>query len=800
MRLALATVRDRWSSFAGAFVALALGVALLSATLGVYLSAQPAVPDRFAGTAVLVQSPAAAADSGFTRHVPWAPERVAALTATLAAIPGVTAAVPDRSFYAQLLRHGQPLGDPPAGDPLGRAWSLAALAPYRLTAGTAPERDREVVLDARYRVAPGERVTLLTAPGRSEFTVVGTLDGPGIYLSDGAASRLAPGVTAIGLVLWPEADPGAVAAAAREVVGADGTVLTGAARTALEPEPHARTRWIGTQLLSTMAVLAGFAAVFVVAATFSLGAHLRRRELALLRALGAVPGQVRRLMLGEAVLVGAVAAAAGAALGSALAPPLGALLVRAELEPPGFTAQVTALPAGFSVSAGLVVAVVAVGAASRRAARIPPLAALQDATVDRQPITRGRWLSGGLAVAGGLALAVVTAGADSDATITAAAGSAIALIVGLALLAPVIVPPVTRAVTWPLRRFRGATGLLVRQYAVTAVRRTAGTAAPVLITVGFAVLIFGIVATATPVFGDDRARRAGAEVVVAPDGTPGLSDAAVAAVPGVATSVLTSMVYAAQPAGRPAAPLDAAGVQTIRDPAAMAVPAGTAAGYGWRPGDPVPLTFPDGRTRVVRVAEVVGDPGASGPVRLSRETVRAHDPSALTDAVYVRGVTAATVAPAVAGLGATAVSAATYAATDDEDRLVWIFALIMVGMSVGYTGIAVANTLMMATSGRRRDFAVLRVAGATTGQVLRVVAAETGLVVGLGTALGVAVALPALLGVRSALAESIGGPVALRLPWPELLAVVGASTALALAASLVSAALAVGRTGQRGPE
>ncbi|MFJ9460366.1 hypothetical protein ACIRST_35495 [Kitasatospora sp. NPDC101447] len=70
--------------------------------------------------------------------------------------------------------------------------------------------------------------------------------------------------------------------------------------------------------------------------------------------------------------------------------------------------------------------------------------------------------------------------------------AAMAPIVGLALLLPAMVPPVVRAVWWPLSGLRGATGLVARESAPTAVRRTASTAVPVLVTVGFAVLIAGL--------------------------------------------------------------------------------------------------------------------------------------------------------------------------------------------------------------------------------------------------------------------------------------------------------------------
>ena len=136
---------------------------------------------------------------------------------------------------------------------------------------------------------------------------------------------------------------------------------------------------------------------------------------------------------------------------------------------------------------------------------------------------------------------------------------------------------------------------------------------------------------------------------------------------------------------------------------------------------------------------------------LPRDLVRAHDPSALTLTAFVRGAPPAAVTRRAAVLVADPLD---YSSNDDEDRLVWLFVLVMVGMSVGYTSIAVANTLVMATGDRRHDFRVLRLAGATDRQILRMVGAETGLVVLFGVALGVAVALPALLGIRAALAES----------------------------------------------
>ena len=137
------------------------------------------------------------------------------------------------------------------------------------------------------------------------------------------------------------------------------------------------------------------------------------------------------------------------------------------------------------------------------------------------------------------------------------------------------------------------------------------------------------------------------------------------------------------------------------------------------------------------------------------------------------------------GLGARAVPSEEYisAGNDADWRMVRLVFTVLIGMSVGYTAIAIANTLMMATASRRREFATLRLSGASVGQVLRVVAAEAALVVGIGTLLGLAAALTALMGVVSGLRDYIPD-TPLVLPVPAVAAVAGICLVLALAASL----------------
>jgi putative ABC transport system permease protein len=84
-------------------------------------------------------------------------------------------------------------------------------------------------------------------------------------------------------------------------------------------------------------------------------------------------------------------------------------------------------------------------------------------------------------------------------------------------------------------------------------------------------------------------------------------------------------------------------------------------------------------------------------------------------------------------------------------------------VAVGYSGLAVANSMALAAYGRRTDFAVMKSAGGTRRQLLRFAAAESGLLVVIGAVLGLLAALPALAGVASGLSAETGTRVKLHL-------------------------------------
>ncbi len=762
MRLAWQMVRHRFAGFAGTFIAIALGVAVVAGATTVYLSSRPQLPARYGDAAVLVRSPSVVDTDGLTAYESWTAAEADTLASRLATLPGVRQAVVDPTFYLQRMSGGRPVGDPEAARVDGHAWSSTVLGGYRLTAGVPPSRAGEVAVAG---AAPGTRLEVLTAAGPATWQVTGTVDGPGFYVSDASALGMSAGVRVIGLAV--SGDPAEVASAARPIVGPDGAVLSGRGRDSLEPEDVTRIRWLGAQLLIALVALGVFVTIFVVSSTCALSAAQRRREIGLLRSVGATPGQVQRLMYAETAVVAVLGGLAGVPLGALTAPLLTRPLVHHGLEPAGFTVHPQPAALGGAFLLGLIVALLGVAVVARRASRVPALDALREAAAERRSMTPLRWAAGPGAAVAGLGLLAALPSMPIELRSTAGLGGAMLLLTAAALLSPIVIVPLVRAVTWPWRR--AATGMLVREGTLVAVRRVASTAAPVLLTVGFTVLLTGTVATVSRAEGLDETAKISAATVLAPDGTPGLSRAAVDAQEGSAR-LTTNVVITA---GGTATAFDAAGV---RGRSVVVLDRETARKLHLSAGATLHLRWADGSESAVPVSAVKTGTGAD--VLLPWDQVRRHDPSALVDSVLLTG-------PPVTAAGAKAMSARDYVqkGLDEENDLGDLFLVVLIGLGVGYTGLAIANTLAMATAARRTEFRSLRLAGATTGQVLQVSTAESLLSVAVGTALGAAVAAASLNGVRAAIGAELHRTVSIVVPWSSALAVTVACALIAAVAT-----------------
>jgi putative ABC transport system permease protein len=808
---ALRTLRTRWVTFVGSFVALSLGVALIAVmglALASSLDAPDRKPERFAAAPVVVKGmdTLRVRTSTGTRSRQLARPR-AVPADVIAKLKHLGTVVVDRSFAVRA--RGGP------GDLVGHPWSTAAFAPYRLDAGRAPRAADEVVVSGD-RFRPGTRLRTDAGTVRVVGTarIVGTATGPGfenaVFYTDARAAQLAP--HSVQLVV----DAGAMAVRTAVRGSAGVQVLTGDARRYADADPDRDSEELTAMnaMFGTAGGVAGFVSVFVVASTFAFTVAQRRREFGLLRTAGATTGQIRRTVVSEALLIGVLASAAGCVLGSHGAPKLAGWTVDEGLAPRWFTIGDSTWPYQLAFWTGLFVALAGVLAASWRAGRTGPTEALREASVDTRTMTPGRRLVGSallLTAAVTLLLALVN---DPSGLLhrKTYVSRPMLLISAVALLAPVLVRPLTRLIAWLPAQLSGATGMLVRENAAAGVRRTAAVAAPVLVTVALAGSLLGATATLNEAKATEVRTRTAADFVVTAAGDAGFDDptlrklravpdAEVSATSASAvyvledgTALIRSEARAADPrllADTTELPLVAGEMSDLDDDSIIV-------NEEWKQhtvGERVDVWLGDGRQKSLRIAAVMtigtGDNGVYVTPRnapdapVDRADVRlAHGADAtavvaeLRDAVRESGATVFTTGQWVRS---------TYTETDRTTRTGF---LLVLGIALLYTGISLANTMVMATSDRVRELAVLRLAGATRWQVLRLVAAEALTVVAVGGVLGVLVAGLNLAGMWGALGLlSVWMPI--EIPWAALGWTVAACAVLAVISALAPAALAL---------
>lgn len=824
--LALHGVRTRWVTFVGSFVALALGVGLIAATglaLAATFSAPDKGPERFAAAPVVVRADdqlrIRTANGLRTRPLARTAPVPPALVTELAALGGT---VEDRTFPVDLAATGKESEPRTQGiEPrTGHPWSVAAAAPYRLTSGRSPAAPGEAVVTAGpgSHLRTGDRVRANTPAGATTLTVVGTVADRGfesaVFLGDEEAARISPAVDA--LVVHADAT------AVRDVVARAGggmDVLTGDGRRHADPGPDRDAEALVSvnALLGTAAGITLFVSVSVVASTFAFAVAQRRREFGLLRTAGATPGQIRRTVVAEAVVVGVLASAAGWWLGAAGAPLLAARLVDAGLAPAWFAIGEQTWPLHTAFWTGVVVATAGALAASFRAGRTAPTEVLREAAVDSRTMPASRWILAALVLLTGAGLLVTALVLDPGDVLGRKAyiTRPLLLIVGVALLAPVLAGPLVRALTWLPARLPGATGVLARENASAGVRRTAAVAAPVVITVALTVSLLGTVGTLAEAKATEVRTATTADLVVVPGAAgrtlPPSFVERVRAVEGAVAGVSRSTAVTVLEEGTALVTSEARAVDPARLTAVSAPPVvagrltdldddGIVVNEEWLTttvGERVTVWLGDGREVSLRIAAVLAtgtgsngvyvtarNAGGAGPDRIDVAVAEAADPGAVAAALRT--------AAEAQGTGIRVLTGAEWAAaaapgmSDSTRTGLWL----ILSMALLCTGIALANTLVTATTDRVRYLAVLRLTGASVPQVLRLVAVEAVAVVTVGAVIGAGVAAVNLAGVWGALAL-LGVRSGVVVPWGTIGAVVAAAAVVAAVSAVVPAAVAL---------
>ncbi|MFF2775209.1 FtsX-like permease family protein [Streptomyces sp. NPDC058052] len=826
LRLAWRTFSGRRTNWAASFLALVLALIMTTACAVLLESSTRGEPraERYAAADVVV--------SGY----PFVP-RAEALREALEELPAVERVVSELSFPTTAVDgSGEPVEPRWGGPSLGHAWDSAVLGAFALTRGRAPARDDEVVLDgalaARLGTGPGDSVRLAGPDGPRAYRVAGVADPPrrlarqyAVFHTPGEAARLTAGsaepVRAVGVVARTSAD---VEALRRQVereagrVHGDGAapvvVASGAGRAEAEfwnvPDPGS----VLSSLVGTFGVLALFVAGFVVSGTLSLAVSGRLTEIGLLRAVAATTGQIRRMIAAEALLVTVAAALVGVPGGIGLALLLHRFLVDGEVLPPSFALSVGPAAPWLTVGLTLLTAQIASFAAARRASRVRPVEVLRESAVPAPGIGRWRVLAGaGVLAAAGGALGAMAAG-RLDGGGGTAESMVLVLMVGVALLAPPLFRAAGALLLVPVRPFLPKEGgwavrNLQRQHG-----RLASTGSPLVLAVSLtATLLCAPLITSESAERADRQRLLADHVVTSgrPVLAPEFAERA-ARIPGVAAasgqlpvdgglrradagegdggSVVGGRLVAmrADAVGRlldlgvRAGSIDSLGTTSL------ALGAGAAGELGAGVGDDVRVDWADGTHGTFRVAAVYAHDRGFADALLPRAAAARHAADPLEGTVLVRTAAGAdrdAVGRRLAALaaeypGARVDGAGAPAEGGSAPGAAGLFVLLLLAMINVFTAIAVVNTLGMATAKRRGEFALLRLAGAQSGQVLRMLAWEAVLTCVVALSLAALVCLAVLV----PLSLSLGGT-----PVPALAG--GALAALAVGAPAVTAATAV---------
>ncbi len=254
-----------------------------------------------------------------------------------------------------------------------------------------------------------------------------------------------------------------------------------------------------SQFLLVFAVVALVVGSFVIYNTFSITVAQRQRENALLRAVGATRLQVTSGVFIEALTVGVIASVIGLFAGIALASGLKALLAALGIDIPAGGTVVKPGTIIVSLAVGILVTLVASLSPALKASRIPPIAAMRAVAIERTRPSVGRIVAGVIVVLLGVAsLLSGLFGGGSSAGLKVATGALI-IFVGVTILGSLIARPAAWLIGAPLPALRGMTGRLARQNAMRNPKRTASTAAALMIGVGLVgfVTIFAASATAS---------------------------------------------------------------------------------------------------------------------------------------------------------------------------------------------------------------------------------------------------------------------------------------------------------------
>ncbi|MBD9729487.1 FtsX-like permease family protein [Streptomyces caniscabiei] len=645
---------------------------------------------------------------------------------------------------------------------------------YVFTDGSGPTRPGRIALDKDTADKGGYHVgdtvpVALTGPAKT-YRLSGIFTTENEEVAAGGSLVLFDTPSAQRLFLQPgffekvtvTAAPGIsnteLAAAISKVLPHSAKAKTGRQLAAEEAQLVAGDAMTLNGILFPFAGVALFVSVFLIGNTFTMLAAQRTRELALLRAVGASRRQVTRSVLIEAMMVGTVGAAAGLGLGAALA-----AVASATVEFDGGTPDgpliVTSTTVLVAAVVGVLVTMVAAWLPARRAAKIPPVAAIGSAHL---PATTKslvlRNVLGGILTLLGAAVVVAGAGAGSSRGGGIVGFGAFLAVTGLLVLIPLLSRPVIAVVQPLLRRGFGVSGTLAGRNAVRSPRRTGATASALAIglTLVSALTVLGVTLgqsmdkMTTDIVKADYMVTAGgarldASAVAALRKVPGVRAVSQEQLGWMQLDGSQQDITAVIPADFDKAlhlPV-VSGSQDSLAKGQVAVDEKLARSHGWKVGDSLPAVYGDsGKGRRLTVGAVFKYNEVVMPVVVSADVIEANGTATSLSKIYVTtdgSTNEKALADALPGRPGIKIDDRQDIRTElggaFNTVLNVLYALLAISLVIAILG--VVNTLAMSVFERQREVGMLRAVGLDRPGVTRMIQLEAVVISLFGAVIGV---------------------------------------------------------------
>ena len=381
--------------------------------------------------------------------------------------------------------------------------------PLRLISGTWPSSSGEVNIDAQtaskhnYRV--GDEIGVVARGPVQRFRIVGTVKFASVSSLGGAtmviftlpeAQRLfnkEGRYDQINVAAKSGTSPTQLVSAIKPLLGPSAQVRTGQGQAQQATKDTSGFLNIFQDFLLAFGGIALFVGSFVIANTLSITIAQRTRELATLRTLGASRRQVLRSVLLEAFVIGTAASIVGLFLGLLLAKGLNSLLVSFGINLPQTSTVFKTRTIIVALLVGIVITMIAAVRPALRATRVAPIAAAREGAL----LPPSRWAKYGTHAAAGTILAAVAlmlvgllvSSLSTGLRLLSLGVGAVALFIGVAMLAPKLVPPLVRVLGWPASRMGGSAGRLAQGNSARNPARTASTASALMIGLALVTLV-----------------------------------------------------------------------------------------------------------------------------------------------------------------------------------------------------------------------------------------------------------------------------------------------------------------------